>query len=102
MLTRNALPVFALLFAICLSKNNSGLEALTTYLMTNIKYPDAAVKEKTEGTIMVKFAVEADGSLSNFYTVNEGKPERSDFVQEAVRVAKGMPKWKPAQAGGKP
>jgi TonB family protein len=78
-----------------------GFEALAKYMSATVKYPDAAVKEKAEGTIMVKFTVEADGSLSNFYTVNEGKPERPDFVLEAVRVAKGMPKWTPAQASGK-
>lgn len=82
-------------------KYPGGLEALSKYMIANIKYPEAAQKEKAEGMIVVKFTVEADGSLSNFHTANEGKPERPDFVLEAVRVAKGMPKWTPAQAGGK-
>lgn len=78
-----------------------GFEALSKYMTSTIKYPEAAKKEKAEGTIFVKFTIEADGSLSNISTVHEGVTPRPDFVMEAVRVVKGMSKWTPAQSKGK-
>jgi len=78
-----------------------GMAALTKYMTTNIRYPEAAKKEKAEATIVVKFTVETDGSLSNISTANEGGSPRSDLVLEAIRVVKGMPKWTPARDKGK-
>lgn len=78
-----------------------GFEALVKYMTDNIKYPEAAKKEKAEGTIIVKFTVETDGSISNISTANEGAPQRQDLVLEAVRVVKGMPKWTPGEAEDK-
>ena len=78
-----------------------GFEALSKYMAAGIKYPEAAKKEKAEGTVFVKFTVENDGALSNISTVNEGAAPRPDFVLEAVRVVKGMPKWTPARDKGK-
>lgn len=78
-----------------------GFEALSKYMTANIKYPEAAKKEKAEGTIIVKFTVGTDGAVSNVNTVNEGASPRPDLVLEAVRVVKAMPKWTPAQDKGK-
>lgn len=78
-----------------------GFEALSKYVTSSITYPEAAKKEKAEGAITVKFIVETDGSLSGISTVNEGTAQRPDFVLEAIRVVKGMPKWKPAENKGK-
>lgn len=74
-----------------------GFEALSKYMSANIKYPEAAKKEKAEGTVIVKFTVGTDGAVSNVHTVNEGASLRPDLVLEAIRVVKGMPKWAPAQ-----
>jgi TonB family protein len=78
-----------------------GMEALIQYMVANIKYPETAQKEKAEATIVVKFKVEKDGSVSGISTANEGSVQRSDLVMEAIRVVKGMPKWTPAQDKGK-
>lgn len=78
-----------------------GFEALAKYMTANLKYPEAAQKEKAEATIVVKFTVGADGSVSGINTVNEGGAQRPDMVLEAIRVVKGMPKWTPAQDKGK-
>ncbi|MEQ1744842.1 MAG: energy transducer TonB [Saprospiraceae bacterium] len=79
-----------------------GTEALIEFMVKNIAYPEAAMKEKAEGMVVVKFVVNEDGSLSNFKTISEqSKNPRADFVMEAVRVAKAMPKWSPAEANGK-
>ncbi|MBV6443326.1 MAG: energy transducer TonB [Haliscomenobacteraceae bacterium CHB4] len=78
-----------------------GFEALSRYMVANIQYPEAARKEKAEGTVIVKFTIGTDGSISGISTANEGAPQRPDFVLEAVRVVKGMQQWVPGQKDGK-
>lgn len=70
---------------------------MSKYMTANIRYPEAAKKEKAEGTIIVKFTVGTDGSVSNVNTVNEGENLRPDLALEAIRVVKGMSKWTPAR-----
>lgn len=79
-----------------------GIPALIEFMVQHIQYPEAARKEKAEGMVLLKFTVGQDGVLSDFKTVTEGSQNpRADFVREAVRVVKTMPKWIPAEADGK-
>lgn len=79
-----------------------GMSALVDFMVKNLKYPEAAKKENAEGVVIVKFRVGKDGSLSGIKTVSEGSMNpREDFVREAVRVIKMMPKWTPAEDQGK-
>lgn len=79
-----------------------GTSALIDFMVKNITYPEAAKKEQAEGMVLVKFVVNEDGSLAKFKTISEqSRNPREDFVREAVRVVKAMPKWTPAEAGGK-
>ena len=69
------------------------------YVSENIKYPQAAKDKNIAGRVFVSFVVEKDGS------VNEVKVMRGiggGCDEEAVRVIKGMPKWKPGMQKGKP
>lgn len=75
-----------------------GQEALIAYLGKTIKYPEAAAKEKVEGTVYISFTVVVDGSITN---VELKRGVRDDIDAEAMRVVKGMPKWNPAKAHGK-
>lgn len=79
-----------------------GMPGLVEFMVNNIKYPEAAKKENAEGLVLVKFKVGRDGTLSAIKTVSEGSQNpREDFVREAVRVIKMMPKWIPAEDEGK-
>jgi len=79
-----------------------GTSALIDFMVKNITYPEAAKKEQAEGMVVVRFVVNEDGSLSKFKTISEqSRNPREDFVREAVRVVKAMPKWAPAEAEGK-
>ena len=69
------------------------------YLAQNIHYPQAAVQAGIEGRVMVRFVVETDGSI-NDCTVFESLSKECD--EEALRVVKGMPKWKPGYKDGQP
>ncbi len=80
-----------------------GTAALMEFMMKNITYPEAARKEQATGMVLVRFTVNENGSLSGIKTVSEGSSNpRKDFVREAVRVIKSMPKWMPAEVGGAP
>ncbi|MBP3535981.1 MAG: M56 family metallopeptidase [Muribaculaceae bacterium] len=69
------------------------------FLAMNIKYPAEAVKAGTQGRVVVSFNVLADGTVSDVKVAQSVSPE---LDAEAVRVAKAMPKWTPAEVDGKP
>jgi TonB family protein len=75
-----------------------GFETLYKYLTSEIKYPETT-PPFIPCTVVVEFIVEKDGRISNVKALAGVSPE---FDQEAVRVVKMMPKWKPAEQMGKP
>lgn len=62
-----------------------------------LKYPQAAVRDGVQGTVMVQFIIEKDGKITNV-KVTKGVDEELDA--EAVRVISASPKWKPGRMGG--
>ncbi len=76
-----------------------GMGALMKYLAENIKYPSLAKESGIQGRVFINFVVEPDGSISNV-KVLRGIGGGCD--EEAVRVVKSMPKWKPGMQRGKP
>ena len=76
-----------------------GLSKLTDYLTKNIKYPQMARESGIQGRVFVNFVVEPDGSVSN---INVMRSLGGGCDEEAVRVVKNMPKWKPGKQRGKP
>jgi protein TonB len=69
------------------------------YLNKNIVYPEAAREANIEGRVIVKFVVTEDGSISDVQIV---RGIDGGCNEEAVRVVKAMPKWKPGKQNGKP
>lgn len=80
-----------------------GMEAMIKYMQENITMPEKYKDMDTKATyrVMVKFVVEADGSVTEVETIKP-EPSKQDLNDEAVRVVKGMPKWKPGTMDGKP
>lgn len=76
-----------------------GRKAMYSYLGENIKYPAKAKENKVEGTVYVSFVVLEDGSVSNV-SILRGVGSGCD--EEAIRVVKAMPNWKPGKQKGKP
>ena len=78
-----------------------GKEAMEKYIKDNIKIGETVSKWQADawGRIFVNFIVEPDGSLTNV-KVLQGICEPYD--EEAVRVVKSMPNWKPGMQRGKP
>ncbi len=76
-----------------------GTEKFMEYLSGNIKYPEEAKEKGISGRVFIQFVVEKDGSVSN---VKVAKGIGKECDDEAVRVVKAMPKWKPGLMKGKP
>ena len=68
--------------------------AMERFLSENIRYPQKALKEGLEGTVVVELVVEKDGSLTNIRVIRGVAP---CLDEEALRVINMMPKWKPAR-----
>ena len=75
-----------------------GMEGLINYLSENISYPKDAKEQKISGRVIITFVIEKDGSVTEVTTVKSVFPS---LDEEAVRVVKGMPKWKPGMQKGK-
>lgn len=76
-----------------------GLDALSKYLSANLTYPQEARDANVEGKVIVQFVIEKNGKVSNIKVLRD---IGSGCGEEAVRVIKGMPRWKPGQQRGKP
>jgi TonB family protein len=76
-----------------------GSDALIKYLKKNAKYPSKARKNNIQGTVIAKFVVNKDGSISDI-KIAEGIDKKIDA--QVVRTIKKMPKWKPGTQNGKP
>lgn len=74
-----------------------GEEALGEYVVSHLRYPSDG--EGMEGTVIVKFYIELDGSVS--------QPEIIDSVsapldREALKLIENMPNWEPGKRGTNP
>ncbi|SIS85695.1 energy transducer TonB [Belliella pelovolcani] len=76
-----------------------GMSAWNEYLQKNLKYPTQARRMGIEGTVIVVFVVNIDGSIQDL-EVLRGIGGGCD--EEALRVIKNAPKWEPGKQRGKP
>jgi protein TonB len=76
-----------------------GEAELFKYLGKNIQYPQMARDASIQGVVYVTFVVDKDGKIKDV-KVLRGIGGGCD--EEAVRVVKNMPTWKPGKQRGKP
>ena len=76
-----------------------GIAKFYEYLGKEIKYPEVAKKNKTQGKVFLSFTVEKNGKLANVL-ITRGLSKEADA--EAIRVIKNSPNWNPGLIGGKP
>lgn len=77
-----------------------GQDGMLSFMMQHMKYPKEAEKDKAQGTVVVHFVVEPDGSISNVM-IPDSLKVHPVLDAAAVRLVKKMPKWKPAMLKGK-
>lgn len=83
----------------CLPEFPGGMSEFIKWLTKNLKYPAAAQKKKIQGKVVVSFIVNKDGSISDEKIMRNADKQLDN---EALRVIKMMPKWKPGQMYGVP
>jgi protein TonB len=71
-----------------------GPAAMAQFIQKNLKYPEIALENQIEGTVVVEFVVEKDGSISNIKVL---KDIGGGCGNEAMRIIKMMPKWTPGK-----
>ena len=76
-----------------------GDDSLYAFIGRNIKYPEAAKKNKIEGRVFVTFVIEKDGQVSDAKILRD---IGGGCGEEAIRVVNIMPKWKPGTQRGNP
>ena len=76
-----------------------GENALASWLMENLSYPEAAFDEGIQGKVLVSFVIAFDGSVVMPKIAKSVDPL---LDAEALRVILSMPKWSPGRQNGKP
>jgi protein TonB len=85
-----------------------GYDGLVNYLSNNLSFignpknkRSVAKEELLEGgRLIVRFIIEKDGSITHV-KLETKLPKCEPCNQDAIRVVKNMPKWKPASSDGK-
>nr|WP_199078011.1 energy transducer TonB [Pedobacter sp. ASV19] len=75
-----------------------GMKGWAKFLQRNLRYPSMASEQEIQGKVFVSFVVEKDGSVSDV-TLVKGIGGGCD--EEALRVIKKSPRWKPGQQNGR-
>jgi protein TonB len=76
-----------------------GIGKFYEYLGKNIRYPAVAKENNIQGKVFLTFVVEKDGSITDV-KVLRGLGSGCD--EEAMRVLRAAPKWKPGIQNGRP
>lgn len=77
-----------------------GDAALSKFLRGNVRYPQMAVEAGVSGTVFVQFIVDWEGNIKDVKVI--GARKGAGLEEEAARVVKAMPKWKPGRQNGQP
>jgi protein TonB len=72
---------------------------LFKFIYDNIKYPELAKENNIQGKVILRFCVTYKGTVDQVSIVRGVDPSLDN---EAIRVIKMLPLWKPGKQGGKP
>ena len=76
-----------------------GMKAWYKFIQRNLKYPASAIEQEKQGKVFLSFVIERDGSITD---VKVMKGVGYGMDEEASRVIKKSPKWKPGKQAGQP
>lgn len=75
-----------------------GIDKLLQFINNNMKYPSKAQMEGIQGRVIVQFIVDEDGYIMEPNIVRNVEPSLDN---EALRLIKMLPQWKPGTLKGK-
>lgn len=76
-----------------------GNSELLKFIGENLRYPSDAQDNNVQGRVTLKFVVNPDGSVDRIEVLRGVDPSLDN---EAIRVIKSLPKFKPGKQGGVP
>ena len=76
-----------------------GMSGWNKYLSDNLKYPTQARRMGVEGSVILVFVINTDGSIQDV-EVLRGIGGGCD--EEAIKIVKNAPKWEPGKQRGRP
>jgi TonB family protein len=74
-----------------------GDTAMMNFIAVNTEYPEIARENNIEGRVYITFIIDASGNVTNVSVARGVDP---NLDEEAKRVVKLMPAWKPGKQGG--
>jgi len=74
-----------------------GQDSFVQFLAANVRYPKEDRNANIQGKVTMQFVVEVDGSLTHIEAI---KSPSVYMTEEAIRVLKTSPKWKPGKQNG--
>ncbi|MDE5553889.1 MAG: energy transducer TonB [Muribaculaceae bacterium] len=74
-----------------------GMEAMQKWIAEHIQYPAEAIETQTEGKVIVEFIVDENGNVTDPQIL---KGLTIELNNEAKRVVKEMPDWRPGKVKG--
>jgi len=74
-----------------------GEKAMYEYIYKHISYPLIARESNIAGKVVVQFVVSKEGDIQNVHVLNG---IGGGCNEEAMRVIRGMPRWKPGKNNG--
>ncbi|MFL5728092.1 MAG: energy transducer TonB [Cytophagaceae bacterium] len=72
-----------------------GLSEYFKFVRKHIEYPQRELDEEREGTVKISFVVNVDGTITELKVAKSSGSQ--GFDEEALRVFRKMPAWKPAK-----
>ncbi len=73
--------------------------AILSYFAKNMRYPQIAKENHIEGTVVLQFIIDPVGNVTDVKVVRE---VAGGCSQEALRVARSMPQWRPGKQRNRP
>jgi protein TonB len=74
-----------------------GNEALAEFMSANLDYPELAKRQGVEGTVILAYTITKNGEIKD---IKVAQSVNKELDNEAIRLAKKMPKWTPAIKDG--
>ena len=82
------------------SKKNCADKKLLEFIYKSVKYPTLAKENGVEGTVVVSFVVEKDGSITNIQVIRDAGAGLGDEAVRVVEKMQNLPqKWIPGKQG---
>lgn len=75
-------------------------QQISSHIMKNLVYPESASKANIQGRVTVMFVIDQEGNVTKVKA--RGPHGGSALEEEAIRIVKLLPKFKPGIQRGKP